>query len=96
MRIEEFLKKLPAVMAVLTSEKTKERLSDNFEGVSEAVDVVMEASTDAAKDITFLFEELYSALWDESMNGRSVRTPFEQAKLEKMLMVFDGVHASLL
>lgn len=92
MRIEEFLRKLPAVMAVLTSEKTKERLSDNFEGVGEAVDVVMEASTDAAEDIVNVFKEVIDAMDIEGLpTQRSLSTPEEQAKLEKIRVMFEIV-----
>lgn len=77
------LKKAPAVIAVLTSERTREKLFDLTEYVDDAKDAVMEASQSAAEDVVSIFEEILAAM-DVINTTRYLPFPKDAARLERV------------
>ena len=87
MNIDTFLKKLPDVLAVLTSEKTQERMTGIYNDVEDLTEIVMESTQDAAEDLTAILTDILTAL--EVVDAtRSMRNPADVTRLKRIETMF--------
>ena len=96
MTIDTFLKKLPDVLAVLTSEKTQERMSGIYNDVEDLTEIVMESTQDAAEDLTAILTDILLSL-EVIEDTRSMRNPADVTRLKRVETMFqpaqDGIPA---
>ena len=96
MTIDTFLKKLPDVLAVLTSEKTQERMSGIYNDVEDLTEIVMASTQDAAEDLTAILTDILLSL-EVIEDTRSMRNPADVTRLKRIETMFqpaqDGIPA---
>jgi len=87
MTIDTFLKKLPDVLAVLTSEKTQERMSGIYNDVEDLTEIVMESTQDAAEDLTAILTDILLS-FEVIEVPRSMRNPADVTRLKRIETMF--------